>query len=174
MWVNAVRVNQKSGWENWPIWRSEYFKSDVLCERFRVRGTWLIHIWDINHPYEGHDSLIRETWLIHIFMCVYFLPWLFTRAMVHGSHIWDMTYSYVGHDSFICGHDSLIRGTSRIHMCLYLSLAHCWFRELCVACVCSCNPFIRRTRPIHMRDTWVCVFLARCWFWGLRVGMCMC
>jgi len=31
-WVNGVPVTQKRIQENWIIWRSKYFKSDLLCE----------------------------------------------------------------------------------------------------------------------------------------------
>ena len=43
--------------------------------------TWLIHVCDVTHSHEWHDSFIRVTWLIHV--C-------------------EMTHSYVWHDSFIC------------------------------------------------------------------------
>jgi len=71
-----------------------------------VRGTLLIHIWDMTRSLVGHDSSIRGTWLIYmwnmsprpqsdisdVFACG---TWLV--------HTWDVTRPHGGHDSFTRG-----------------------------------------------------------------------
>jgi len=67
----------------------------LVCHAPRTNVTWLIyipwsiHICDMTHSYEWHDSFIRVTWLLH--MC-----------HVIRSYVWR---------------DSLIFATSRIHKC---------------------------------------------------------
>jgi len=55
--------------------------------------SWLIHVCDMTHSYEWHDSFICVTWLIpmwHDGMC----------AQHRHSCMRDMTHSYAWHDSF--------------------------------------------------------------------------
>jgi len=91
-----------------------------------IRGTWLIHIWDMTNSH-----VICGTWLIHQRRA---MKMDCTRVwFVHIEsriHMRDMPHSYMGYDSFIygtwlihmwdmthsyMGHDSLIRGTWLIH-----------------------------------------------------------
>jgi len=66
-------------WETWLIHMRDMTHS---CERHDsfMWETWLIHMRDMTHSYQRHDSYIWETWLIHMR---------------------DMTHSYERHDSFI-------------------------------------------------------------------------
>ena len=90
-----------------------------------ICGTWLIHLGDMTHSREWHDSFIYVTWSTPMghdsFIC--WLIHMLTHSYVNDSFIWDMTHSYhdsfirgtwiipMGHDAFICwlmhmGHDS--------------------------------------------------------------------
>jgi len=72
-----------------------------------ICGTWLIHIWDMTHPYVGHASFMSVTWLIHHWG----VWWRRTlRCSTWLIYVLGMGNSYVGHDWFTCGtwliHDS--------------------------------------------------------------------
>ena len=85
----------------WVVTLNVWYESSICVIRF---GTWLIHMWDMNYSYVGHDSFICGTWLTHM--------WDMTHSnmgpdsSIRGIwriHIWDKTHPYVGHDLFICG-----------------------------------------------------------------------
>ena len=81
-------------------------------------GTWLIHKWDMTHPYAGHDSFIcvtwrfiHETWLIHMcdLACSYVRHDSFTMQSTSSwscwtwlIYMWDMTHSCARHDLILC------------------------------------------------------------------------
>jgi len=70
---------------------------------FFMSRIWLVYMWEMTHPYVGHDSSICGTWLIHIWDII-------NSPVRHDSFLYstrlmnmcDMTYSHMWHDSFIC------------------------------------------------------------------------
>jgi len=52
--------------------------SPVDLQMVSIRGTWLIHMWDMTHSCEWHGSLLWAVWFTEMFLT----SWLITRRDV--------------------------------------------------------------------------------------------
>ena len=115
-WFQSVRAN------SWGLMAFIVMMKRWMCVSFMCE-TWLIHGWDMTHPYsryywfiyvrhnsyvrhqinQWHDSFICVIWLIHMCDMTHSYVWHDSFICVTWLiHMCDMTHSYVRHDSFIC------------------------------------------------------------------------
>jgi len=98
------------------LWSNENKWSSLCCEQrdLFICEIWLIHMRDIAHLYEWHDSFVWVTWLMTCELACYLCVTWPSRIHIwwlidvwHDSLVWvtwlirmsDMTHSYEWHDS---------------------------------------------------------------------------
>jgi len=101
----------KSGFKSLrlPEFLKGFWSQSQISSFWLVRGTWLIHTWDMTHSY-AHPYVHRYS-----FICVtWYMGQIARMNAIRLVHMWDVTQSCVGHDRFICA-------PWLVHMCDMMS-----------------------------------------------------